>query len=794
MNSIKILLYTLRHYKISTILNIIGLAIAFTTSYLLLTQVVAEFSYNRGIKDSERIFIVETNLGSPQYSVGLSAPIAKLIVEDNPFIESYNYGHISPNTNDCTLEKYSQSPIQIKSKGYMSGVLNLAGFNIVSGDITSWRQGQSIGVSRSMAEKYRLEIDDRFCFGKNYNPSFSHPISLIFEDFSGNSDFSSFQVIYCDKNDRLNDGEWTSYDKPLYIKLRNKEDRDAFTESVYLKIKDIVKDKNLISKDLESDFLRLTSLEDTYFSDVSFYDLKTGNKTISIVYLIIAIISLCVAFINFLNFFMALVPQRIKSMNIKKIHGATNNELRILVLTESVLLMTISLICSIIMISLVEKSSLNNLFDFSTSILSNIILFIIYALTILITGVLIAIYPSLYITSFNPAFIANANFGATSSGRFLRNTLISLQYFISIFFIICTIFVFFQNSYMLKYDMGFDCERILSVNISPKIGENIITRNSFTDKLMQDPRIEGATYSDRDFVTDNFMTWGQEYKNEDLYFRCFPVAYNFLDVFDIVISEGRNFCMIDEKSENGTFIFNDLARNKWNLTIEDLIEGHNDNPASICGFSENFNFQSLTKEIMPFAFYVFGKDYWNSFDHSYIKIDPNSDIPEIVDFIKTKIVETDPSINKDEIEVRSFRKELAGLYEKEKRQSSIITFFSVISVLISLMGVFGLVLFETQYRRSEIAIRRVNGATIGSVLSIFNIRFIKIISLCFIVSAPLATYVFIKWQEQFAYKVDLYSWVYIISVVLVMLTTLIVIMASAWRTVNQDPAHILRKE
>ena len=135
MNSIKILLYTLRHYKISTILNIIGLAIAFTTSYLLLTQVVAEFSYNRGIKDSERIFIVETNLGSPQYSVGLSAPIAKLIVEDNPFIESYNYGHISPNTNDCTLEKYSQSPIQIKSKGYMSGVLNLAGFNIVSGEI-----------------------------------------------------------------------------------------------------------------------------------------------------------------------------------------------------------------------------------------------------------------------------------------------------------------------------------------------------------------------------------------------------------------------------------------------------------------------------------------------------------------------------------------------------------------------------------------------------------------------------------------------------------------------------------
>ena len=153
-----------------------------------------------------------------------------------------------------------------------------------------------------------------------------------------------------------------------------------------------------------------------------------------------------------------------------------------------------------------------------------------------------------------------------------------------------------------------------------------------------------------------------------------------------------------------------------------------------------------------------------------------------------------PSINKDEIEVKSFRKELAGLYEKEKRQSSIITLFSVISVIISLMGVFGLVLFETQYRRSEIAIRRVNGATIGSVLSIFNIRFIKIITLCFIVSAPVATYVFIKWQEQFAYKVGLSSWVYITSVLLVTLVTMIVIVASAWRVILQDPAYILRKE
>ena len=792
MNSIKILLYTLRHYKTSTILNIIGLAIAFTTSYLLLTQVVAEFGYNRGIKDSERIFKIETNLVFNHFD-RFCAPLAKMIIEESTYVEAFQFGEIQAYDGIYTFEKFSQTPIIIKHAKYMAEALDLAGFRIVAGDTILWKKGETLGISRQVAEKYGLEIDDKVSQGKRFDSSKSKTIGFIYDDFPENSDFASLESVICAPIDKLNTGIWNNYNDPLYLKLRHKDDVEAFTEVLYNKYIDVLGDE-IDNNRIDRGIIKLTSLENTYFSQSSTSDVRSGNKAITMVYMIIAIIVLCIAFINFLNFFLALVPQRIKSLNTKKIHGATDTELRLLVFLESLMIVSISLFITLFFISIVRISSINDLFDFSISIKSNIGLFLTFVTGIMTAGLLIAIYPAYYITSFPAAFIVKSNFGATSSGRMLRNGLISLQCFISLFFIICAIFVFMQNSFMLKYDMGYESESILSVNVTPKIGENVETRTSFTEKLKEDPGIEDVTYCFRNFVSNQSMTWGRNNKDgESMNFRCFPVAYNFLDVFEINIREGRDFIFSDEKSENGIFIFNEIAQSKWGLSLVDNIYGHQEK-TGIAGFSENFNFQTLQYNIEPFAFYVFGKDYWNSFENSYIKINPNSNLPEIVDFIKTKIVETDPSINRDEIEVRSFRKELAGLYEKEKRQSSIITLFSVISILISLMGVFGLVLFETQYRRSEIAIRRVNGATIGSVLSIFNIRFIKIISLCFIVSAPLATYVFIKWQEQFAYKVELYSWVYIISVVLVMLITLIVIMASAWKTVIQDPAHILRKE
>ena len=792
MNSIKILLYTLRQYKTSTFLNIIGLAIAFTTSYLLLTQVVAEFSYNKGIKDSERIFKVKMNPVFECLDL-FCAPLAKMITEESTYVESFLFGMIQANEEKYTFEKFSQTPITINSANYIAEALDLAGFKIIAGDTILWKKGETLGISRSIADKYGLEIDDKLSIGNNFDTSKSKIIGFIFDDFSENSDFASLESVICEPYDKLNTGNWNNYNDPLYLKLRHKDDVEAFIDVIYNKYMNLFEGK-IDNKLMGQGIIKLISLDDTYFSKVPMNDIKLGNKSITIVYMIIAIIVLCIAFINFLNFFLALVPQRIKSLNIKKIHGATVTELRLLVFLESFMIVIISLFLTLFFISIVRISSINYLFDFSINIKSNIELFLIFVIGIMITGLLIAIYPAYYITSFPAAFIVKSNFGATSSGRMLRNGLISLQCFISLFFIICAIFVFIQNSFMLGYNMGYECENILSVKVTPKIGQDVESRTSFTEILKENPGIEDVTYCFKNLVSNFAMTWNRnEKEGESKIFRCFPIAYNFLDVFGIGINYGRDFTLSDEKSENGIFIFNEMARTKFGISLEDNMLGHKE-MTSIAGFTNNFNYQTLQHNIEPFAFFIFGKDYWFPLDHSYIKINPNSNIPEIANFIKTKIVETDPAINKDEIEVKSFRKELAGLYEKEKRQSSIITLFSVISVLISLMGVFGLVLFETQYRRSEIAIRRVNGATIGSVLSIFNIRFIKIISLCFIVSAPAATYVFIKWQEQFAYKVDLYSWVYIISVLIVIITTLIVIMASAWKAVNQDPAYILRKE
>ena len=132
-------------------------------------------------------------------------------------------------------------------------------------------------------------------------------------------------------------------------------------------------------------------------------------------------------------------------------------------------------------------------------------------------------------------------------------------------------------------------------------------------------------------------------------------------------------------------------------------------------------------------------------------------------------------------------------YKKENGQMLIITCVSAISIIISLLGVFGLVFFETEYRQKEIALRRVNGALVGSILWLFNSRFVKVLLVCFVIAVPIATYFVSEWLQEFAYKTPLHLWVYMLAFTIVALFTMLIVVASAWRTVNRNPIEVLNK-
>ena len=261
----------------------------------------------------------------------------------------------------------------------------------------------------------------------------------------------------------------------------------------------------------------------------------------------------------------------------------------------------------------------------------------------------------------------------------------------------------------------------------------------------------------------------------------------------IKISGGRNFTRADELKENGTFIFNEKARKEFELTLEDKVNGHR-KATDIAGFCEDFNFKPLQYATEPFAFYVFGAHPWQMPRHVYIRTTAGADIESLSRYIIDTILEFDPQMVREKIRVQDFKEELGIEYEKEKKLTLLITLFTFLSIIISLMGVFGLVLFETQYRRKEIGLRRVHGASVNEILMMFNSKFIKIVTICFIIAVPVSWYAVNTWLSGFAYRVPLYWWVFAIAFVIVLAVTVSIVTLKSLRAAYENPSNSIRTE
>ena len=391
-----------------------------------------------------------------------------------------------------------------------------------------------------------------------------------------------------------------------------------------------------------------------------------------------------------------------------------------------------------------------------------------------------------------PAFVIKGSFGNSASGRRLRYVLLGFQFVISIALITCSIFIKVQHSYMMSYDMGFDKSHLLTTNIPTSINKEYSSRETFEGMLKENPMIADVTFGDGNIVQQSRMGWGRGFKGEQVNFQCYPVSYDFLRFMGIEITEGRDFMADDERTE-GTFIFNEAARKEFDIQLGDKMHGHR-GEAPIVGFCEDFKFRPLQYGVSPFAFYVFGANGWRGYKHLYVRTTPQADIAAVKKHVADCIVKMDTSAKAEDIIIDSFDKELGAQYDKEQELTKLITIFSLLSIVISLLGVFGLVYFETQYRRREIALRRVHGAQISEILRMFVVQYAKMVLVAFVVALPISILIMMRWLQTFAYHTPLHWWVFLIALAIVLAVTSLIVLARSWRAAKEDPVNALYKE
>ena len=782
-------------------LNIVGMAMVFAALYVIMVQVNFDLGYNKKVKDSDRIYAISMpDWYTPgNWKTTLSRPLCENVINNVSCVECGGTTSIGKGYSEkFSLQEDGSGSFYLNVSQSSLGAFKVFNVEAVEGSIDNIVPWKDLVISDTKAEKLGLHVGD-VIYSHNHGATMQqYNIAAIYKHFPSNTDLSEIEC-FVNMGD-LNIDLFSEWSYPYFVKLNSADDIEPFEKQAF---DYVVKTFNNMAnehgeelseedrKEAESRLkIKLFPFDEMYFEKTISSAGRSGSKTTTYTLLAIAILVIVIAFINFINFFFALVPVRLKSVNTRKILGASRSNLVFGIVVESVVMIIVALALAAGIVKLFCGSTFAALIPCSTLISNNIAIAFGTALGGIVLAIVSSLYPALYITAFPPAFALKGSFGTASKGMTFRVGLICFQFIVSLILIICASFVTMQRQYMLHYDMGFDRSNLLQVNTSSKIAA---MRESATSELKNNPEIKDVTFASGGIVTSFRMGWGRPFKGEQINFKCYPVQHNFLDFMGIEIVEGRNFTDSDELCDNGVFIFNEAARDKFGLTLEDKIHGHQ-TETDIVGICKNFNYKALSEGIEPFALYIFGKNPWTTLNTLYIRTQPGADIPTLIDWIKTKLNEMDPSVPKDEFDVMFFDSRLDSEYGRERNTSRIILLFTVLAITISLMGVFGLVMFEAEHRRKEIAIRRINGASVVDVLKMFNIKFIRIVIVCFVLSIPISWLIVDAYLKGFAYRMPTHWWVFFSAFLSVMIVTLIVVTLRCLSAALSNPIKSIKTE
>ena len=803
-------LTTLRRYKISSLLNVIGLTLAFTAFYVIMTQVWWELGYNRSLHEADRIYLVENEdwYEPGKWSSWLNRPVPERVIASTAGVEvgGCMWGGFGSGTCWTSNEpSFGYNKFSASCGSVSLPFLDVFAFRSVEGDVHDIGKPKSVIVSREAAERMRVGVGSLIWVDTDEpQPDGAMEVVAVFEDFPDNSLRGACEVVKnLGETNLYTTSEWSFN---YFVKFRPGADPDEFARqwtNVNQEMQREAAEKRAAAGDAADDDdesgiygVRLSPVSDLYFESDSQAPCRQGSVVTTYTLLGIAVLVIVLAFINFVNFFFALVPVRIRTVNTFKVFGAPASSLRFNFVFEAFGLVLIALLAAWYVSFALQGTEFASYISASLALSQNLEVVGLVAVVAFVMALAASLYPAWYITSFAPALVVKGSFGGTRSGRRLRTLLLGVQFFISIGLIIATSFIRLQHDYMMHYDMGFDKENLLAVRLSER---GAVSYDALRQKLLSDPQVKDVTGATSRLVSVGRMGWGREFKGRQVAFQSYVVQPDFLRVMGIPITDGRDFLESDFDKELGTMIFNEAARREFEMQVGDRINGFVSPDEQIVGFCADFNFKPLQYGVSPFCFYLLPKkiqqeNYWHLPHVVYVRMTPGADIAAVTAHIRRCIAEVDPRTEPGDIVVRVFDEELGLEYDNERKLTAIVGLFALLAVVIALMGVFGLVLFETQHRRREIAVRRVMGASRGEILAMFNRRYVMLVAVCFVLAVPVSIWAVRHWLAGFAYAVPLYWWVFALALAGVLAVTALTVTVRSWRAVNENPAESVKSE
>ena len=795
-------LTTLRRYKASSLLNIVGLTLAFTAFYVIMVQVRWEMTFNRSIPNAERIYLVAplSPFDETSLSINSPRPEGEQLITRAPEIEA----------GGCIRPWHWEQPVWVRRGGDLlrlqasfnevsAGFVEALSLKTIEGDLTALAQPNSVALARSQAERLGLRVGDVLWFGdeENHRPEVQKEVVALYEDFPANSSFAHIVGLQ-DVGDQDLDAP-NNWNDCYVVRLHKGADPETVARlwsdlhlSInrdYLERMALIWEEEISEEELnDKRACALIPLDELYFNrriDANADDFPIGSTTLTYSLLSVAVLVILIALINFVNFFFALVPVRLRSVNILKVFGAPTRSLRFSFLFEALGFMLLAQLCAWYVTIALKGTEFASYVSSSLALGDNLPVLGISFVVSFVAALVAGSFPAWYITSFNPAMAAKGSFVGSSAGRRFRVVLLGVQFIIAIGLIVFSVCTLLQQRYVRRFDLGFDHEQVLTFYFPSSKLTNPNSFDTFASSLQADPQTAGVTASGNRFVAEAISVFGRKINDEKVRIHVRFVRSNFLDVLGIPVLAGEGFKPEHDRDSTARFIVNDLLARKGVKVGSRLDEGE------VIGICPDIHYRPLQYPTEPFAF-VTGTYWQTRMSRFYVRLAAGFDLDAVCEGIREKARKFDPG--SEATDFQFFDEEINVQYERERRITTIVGLFTVLAVVIALMGVFGIVLFETQHRRREVAIRKVMGATTAEVLRLFNRRYVVLVVVCFILAAPVGYWIVDRWLASFAYRTPIHWWIFVAAFATVLAVTVATVIFCSWRTANENPADCVKSE
>ena len=670
---------------------------------------------------------------------------------------------------------------------------------LLSGSSKTCGEGYNVIVNRSTAEKMfgTANAAGKTFEGENGDGSKTTVTVVgVSEDMPDNCTLPN-GVYICENESVMND--WSEWSFNVYMLLddgANPKKVERAIKLAFMKVNGVSeKDEKRFDKEVNMKF-RISPMDDIYFSGVGKQD--KGNRNLVGVLTVASVFVLFIAMLNLLNFSLSEIPMRMRGINTRRVMGASIGSLRLKMIMENVMFAFVALLIGIVLVIAFQRSeTCMKLVSGDIHFASHMVLAAVMAVSALVVGALSAVVPAFYSTSFTPAMVLKGSFGLSPRGRRLRMAIMAVQFCLAFALTIYIGVMSSQSSYIFNSDYGFNKNEVFYTWLSE---EAQAKKDAVRAELKKLPFVESVGFAQNAIGTsDGYMGWGRGDGDHHMVLQVLPCDYEYLRTMQLKIVEGRDFRESDMKT--GAYVLNKaaMAQYKW-LVVGDSISRQSNwgsqSNYNIVGVCNNFKLKSMRcdNSNVAVAFVIFGPDMAEWGDRCgqvFVRVAKNQDKIEAKRRIAEVLNRLDGS---QKYEMWFLDDDLQQTYVEEFRFISQVKLFAIICIIITIIGVFSLTMFETEYRRKEIAIRKVMGSSIGSVVRLFAMRYALPLVVAFVVAAPVGWWLSNSWLQSFAEHTPIHWWLFPLSFVLVSAVVVITVIIQSWRVATANPVESIKTE